>query len=123
MHFANFALAREKNQDVAEPVFASNFIGGGDNRFGHAARFTHRFTAFVLDIGLGMQRPIANVDRIAATFDIDHRRLIEVFGKARGVDGCRGDNQLEVAALSQQLLQIAKKKVYVKTALVGLIED
>jgi hypothetical protein len=44
------------------------------------------------------ERPIAHLHRIAAPFHADHRRTVEVLGEALGIDGGRGDDDLEVAA-------------------------
>jgi hypothetical protein len=48
---------------------------------------------------------------------------VEVLGEALRVDGGGGDDQLQVRALGQQLLQIAEQEVDVEAALVGLVDD
>ena len=49
-------------------------------------------------VALAFQRAVAHLDRIAAPFDVDHRRVVEMLGEARGVDRRRGDDDLQVAA-------------------------
>ena len=48
---------------------------------------------------------------------------VEVFGKALRIDGGGGDDQLQVRALGQQLLQPAEQEVDIEAALVGLVDD
>jgi hypothetical protein len=43
--------------------------------------------------------------------------------KALGVDGRRGDDDLQVGPARQQLLEIAEQKVDVQAALVRLVDD
>ena len=43
--------------------------------------------------------------------------------KRSGVDGRRGDDQLEVRPLGQQPLEVAEQEVHVQAALVGLVDD
>src|SRR3546814_5902201 len=67
--------------------------------------------------------PISHLHRMAAPLHVHHRRAAEVCGEARGVDGGRGDDHLQVAAPLQQLLQVAEQEIDVETALVGLVDD
>ena len=46
-----------------------------------------------------------------------------MLGEALGVDGGRGDDDLEVGALGQQARQVAQDEVDVEAALVGLVHD
>ncbi|MNV33758.1 hypothetical protein D3C71_1251380 [compost metagenome] len=46
-----------------------------------------------------------------------------MLGKARGINGGRGDDQLQVGALVQQLLEVAKQEVDVEAALVRFVDD
>ncbi len=68
-------------------------------------------------------RSPAHLDRITATLDLDDRRAVEVRGEARGVDRCRGDDQLEVAPTHEQALQITQEEVDIQAALVRFVEN
>src|SRR3546814_17992648 len=67
----------------------------------------HRALAFVLPFAF--ERPVTHLHRMAAPLHVHHRRAAEVCGEARGVDGGRGDDHLQVAAPLQQLLQVAER--------------
>ena len=73
------------------------------------------------------QRAVADLDRVGAAGDLDDRRRLppvgEVLGEALGVDGRRGDDQLEVGPARQQLLEVAEQEVDVEAALVRLVDD
>jgi hypothetical protein len=47
----------------------------------------------------------------------------EMRRKAVGVDGRRGDDELEVGPLGQQLLEVAEQEIDVEAALVRLVDD
>jgi hypothetical protein len=55
--------------------------------------------------------------------DLNDRRVVKVPGKTLRVDRCRGDDQLQVAALGQELLKVAEEEVDVQAALVRLVDD
>jgi hypothetical protein len=46
-----------------------------------------------------------------------------VGGEPFRVDGCRGDDHLEVRPLRQQPFEVAEDEVHVEAALVGLVDD
>ena len=66
---------------------------------------------------------IAHFHRESPPGYFQHWRITEVIGKAFMVDGGRGNNELEIGALRQQLLEIAEQKIDIQAALVGLIDD
>src|SRR5690606_9661321 len=55
--------------------------------------------------------------------DLDHGRAVEVAREALGIDGGRGDDDLEVGPLRQQLLEITEQEIDVEAALVRLVDD
>ena len=95
--------------------------------------------AGVVGVGLdvvGSQWTVADLDGVGAPGDLDDRGgngegpppvadllAAEVLGEALGVDGGRGDDDLEVGALGQQARQVAQDEVDVEAALVGLVHD
>ncbi|MFQ6313692.1 hypothetical protein [Lysobacter capsici] len=145
MRVADLAFARQEDQHVAARIFAGDFVAGGDDAVVDAARGSRDWgfgirgprTTSAADIatrGLAdsrfpiprsriVQRTIPNVHRIAATLDADHRRAVEMRGETLGVDGRRGDDDLQVAALLQQLLEIAQQEVDVEAAFVRLVDQ
>ena len=85
---------------------------------------------------VGSQRAVAHLNGVGASGDLDDRGgngeglpavadllAAEVLGEALGVDGGRGDDDLEVGALGQQTRQVAQDEVDVEAALVSLVHD
>jgi hypothetical protein len=121
----DLALARQEDQHVARPD-AMQLVAGVGNRVveialvvrcGAARRVRHRFAWRLL------QRAITQLDRKQPARNLDHRRATEVLRKALGIDRRRSDDQLQVAPLRQQLLEIAEQEVDVQAALVRLVDD
>ena len=73
----------------------------GHDRIGHRKGRRCARPGLITLRPLVFQRAVAHLDRIAAAFDADHRRIVEMPGEALGVDGRRGDDQLQVAAASR----------------------
>jgi hypothetical protein len=120
---ADLALARQEDQHVARPDAMQLVAGVGD-----------RIVEIALVVGCGvarrvlrpwrlLQRAITQLDRKQPARNLDHRRAAEVLRKALGIDRRRGDDQLQVAPLRQQLLEIAEQEVDVQAALVRLVDD
>ena len=69
----------------------------------------------------------ALLDRVEAPADLDDRcrptRAGKVLGKTLGIDGRRGDDDLEVRASGQQLAQVSQQEIDVEAALMGLVDD
>ena len=106
---ADLALAGEEHEHVA---------GAGP------AQLLHRVgDAGDLVAALLVEGPVPHLDREGAAADLDDRRAAEVLGEALGLDGGRGDDDLEVGALRQQLGEVAEDEVDVEAALVGLVDD
>ena len=68
-------------------------------------------------------RPVAHIDRIEPARDLDHRRAVEVPREALGIDGGRGNDDLQIAALGAELLEVAQQEIDVQAALVRLVDD
>ncbi len=111
---ADLALAAQEHQDVAAAL---------------PRQLVHRVDDGLLQglvplAGAGLRRgAVTELHRVGAAGDLDDRRPAEVLGEALGVDGGRGDDQLEVRALRQQLLQVAEQEIDIEAALVGLVDD
>ncbi len=111
MRIADFAFTRQEHQRIAQRVSRVDLVHHRDDLFGKAGIGT-----------LGGRTP-AQFHRMTAAFHFDHRRIVEVLGKARGVDGGRRDDQLEITALGKQALEIADQEIDVEAALVRLVEN
>ena len=83
----------------------------------------HRLRAVALLLIFVYNRPVTNLHRKGASGHHYHRRIIEVPGKALGVDGGRGDDQLQVGAFRQQGFDEAEDQVDIQAALMRLIDD
>ncbi len=71
-----------------------------------------------------VERPVAHLDRVGAAGHLDDRAPSPKWrGEALGLDGGRGDDDLEVGPAGQQLGQVAEDEVDVEAALVGLVDD
>jgi hypothetical protein len=113
---ADFALTRQEHEDVAR-AFTRQLVDGIDDGFCH-----------VLDRRSGSSladRPVAHLDRVGAPLDLDDRCApgVPKCGEALGVDGGRGDDQLQIRPLRQQLFQVAEQEVDVEAAFVRLVDD
>ncbi len=112
---ADLALAAEEDQDVAG-------AGGAQlvDRVGDALDLVARLGTGVVGVG---QRPVADLDRVGPARYLDDRGLTEVSAEPLGVDGGRGDDDLEVRPGRQQPAQVAEDEVDVQAALVRLVDD
>ena len=109
---ADVALAGQEHEQVAGPL-AHQLPDGVDDGLGLVA-----VVALVL-----ADRPVADLHRVRASGHLHHRRVAEVRREARGVDGGRGDDHLQIGPLRQQLAEVAEEEVDVEAALVGLVDD
>ena len=109
----DLALAGQEDEDVAaRPELAH----GGDDGGRHVG---------VVALVRG---PVADLDRPAATGDLDDGRrgpvgAGEVLGETGRVDRRRGDDDPELGTRRQQLLEVAEQEVDGEAALVGLVDD
>ena len=112
---ADLALARQEDQDVPRSIALPQLI--------------HRIGDGVVQVVFAalLERAPALLHRVGAARDHDDRRRplagCEVVGKALGVDGGRGDDDLQVGPARQDLLEVAEQEVDVETALVRLVDD
>ncbi|MNI42675.1 hypothetical protein D3C73_969760 [compost metagenome] len=134
---ANLALAGQEHQHVAGAM-AGALIHGVDDGVDQVALFVARH-AFAVAARLGGGRggvlgqffahgAVAHFHRIQAARHLDDRRGLvfrcrEVFGETVRVDGGRRDDQFQVRATRQQLLQVAQQEIDVQAALVRLVDD
>ncbi|GAA3301218.1 hypothetical protein GCM10020295_43960 [Streptomyces cinereospinus] len=110
----DLAFAGEEDQDVA-PALLLELLHGVDDRGDLVA-------VGVVGV-LFEQGPVAHLDGVRPSADLDDRGVAEMPGEALGVDGRRGDDDLEVGAPGQQLGEVAEQEVDVEGALVGLVDD
>ncbi len=117
---ADLTLAREEDQNVAV-VLAQQFRHGVGERV-EGVEVDHPVP--VLDL----ERPVADLHGEGTSGDLDDRGgatvgAREVAGEPFGVDGRGGDDELEVRAPRENLLEVAQEEVDVETAFVCLIDD
>ena len=105
---ADLALAGEEHEHVARALALQLVDGGGD-----------RVGLVVVLGGLA----VADLDRIRAPGDLDHRRSAEVLAEALRVDRRGGHDQLQLRPLGQDALDAAEQEVDVQAALVRLVDD
>ncbi|KAG0772223.1 hypothetical protein G6F22_015902 [Rhizopus arrhizus] len=112
---ADLTFARQEDQHVAARIQAGDLVDGRHDGIVDSA--------FALVFALAFQRAVTHFHREGAALDADHRRIVEMLGEAFGVDGGRGDDQLQVRALAQQLLQVAQQEVDIEAAFVRFVND
>ena len=129
------ALARQEDQDIAG-ANQRKFIDSINDRIHQIALFTTaRRTRCGCRDSFGLRtllyrplyRSITHFHRIQASRDFNHRRrcscMLEMLCKTIGINGGRGDDQLQIRPARQQLLEITQQEVNVQTALVSFIDD
>ena len=114
-----------RNTRMSPGPSRDQLLTGVDDRLGLVA---DDGLALVVVVGLLDQRPVAHLDRVGPAGHLDDRRrravrLREVGREPLRVDRGRGDHDLEVGALRQQLLEVAEDEVDVEAALVRLVDD
>ncbi len=100
----DLALAREKHQDVPGSLRRELSIGV-DDPLGLVP--DHHLALVVLLVGHVDERAVADLHRVRAAGDLDDRSraplgIGEVTGESLGVDGRRGDDQLELRTAREQ---------------------
>ena len=66
---------------------------------------------------------VAGLDRVAAAAHLDDRGVAKVLREAVHINGCAGDDELQIPTLGEQLVQVAEQEVDVQAALVRLVHD
>ncbi len=123
---ADLALAGEEDEDVA--ARARSGARSTAPRRPRRRPCTMSRSSAVGAVGVD-ERAVADLDGEGAARDLDdrgrlaRRRVGEVLGEALRVDRRRGDDDLEVGAAWQQLLEVAEDEVDVEAALVRLVDD
>ena len=110
---ADLALAGQEDQDVAG-------TRGGQlvDRVADGLALVGVLAALA-----ALERPVAHLDRVGPAGHLDDRRAAEGRGEALRVDGGRGDDDLEVGTLGQELAEVAEDEIDVQAALVRLVDD
>src|SRR5690606_2777023 len=101
-------LPGQEHQDVAGAVFG---------------QLRHRLADRLRLVGLRVRRPVADLHRVGAAGDLDHRRVGEVAGEPVRIDGGRRDDQLQIGAAGEQPGQVPEDEVDVEAAFVRLVHD
>ena len=108
--FENFALTRQKNQNVAARLKVK-FVD-------HAEQGLIQFALLPF-----LRWAIAQIDRVTASRDIHQRRADKKILIALGLDGGRGQDQFQLRPALQQFPPISQQQVDVDRTLVDFIND
>src|SRR5712691_5552890 len=111
----DLALAREEHEDVALTLARQLFRRVAD-RLVEIVVVVFRLDWVVADFY--RIEPPGNLDN-GGRFSVE----LEVLREPLGIDGCRGDDELEIRPPREQLLHIAEQEVDVEAALVRIVED
>ena len=142
--FANVPFARHENEHVARAGFVEDFLRrnhsginirevvtggprGHEGRRGRIAFAGGQRSRMIIRgrefLRVSRNRCVDHFHRIHAAGHFDDGRVVEMSGEGGGINGGRGDDQLEILALRQQLLQVAEQEINVEAALVRLVDD
>ena len=122
---ADVALGGEEAQDVAFAL-AHELLASVDHTVDHVG--VDFLDGAVFALHLLHQRAVADLHGVSAAGDLDDGGgvalgVCEMLRKRFRVDGCGGDNHLQVRALRQQPLEVSEQKVDIQRALVRLVDD
>ena len=118
-HGPDLPLAWQKNQYIPRrllflPFMLFNLVQRREDTVG---------PALIPVVLVPNQGAISNIYRKGTTADFNHRRFVEKLAEALHLDRGRGDDDFQIRALRQQLLEIAEQKINIQAALVGLIDN
>src|SRR5258706_377197 len=71
----------------------------------------------------GLDRMVTDLHRVDAPGNLDDGSAVEVLREPLGIDGRRGDDELEIRPPREELLHIAEQEVDVEAAFVRLVDD
>src|SRR6266513_2845906 len=111
----DLALAREEHEDVALAL-ARQFV----------RRIAYRLVEIVVFV-LRLDRVVTDLHRVEPPGNLVDGSAVAVLREPLGIDGRRGDDELEVRPLIfltlEELLEVAEQEVDVEAALVRLVDD
>ncbi len=127
---ANLALAGQEHQHVAGALADALFMGVDlvQRRKNALINGEVVLDAVAVFVDFRRQRAIPGLDRIGTARHFDDGRPrtagpAEMLGEALQVDGCGGNDHLQVGTARQQGLEVAEQEVDVEATLVGLVDD
>ena len=91
---ADLPLARQKQQDIARP-FTRQLI--------HGIQYGLTAIPVLLVLIVAAQGPVTHLHRIGAPAHLNDGGVVEVLREALGIDGRRGDDQLQIGTFGQQM--------------------
>ena len=123
--FPDLAFARKEDQHVARAA-AHRFIDRVEDRLlGIAFRlvlvFGFRFR--IIRAANPAGRAVAYFDRIQPARYLDYGSIAKMRGETLRIDRGGGDDELEISAPGQQLLEIAEQEIDIEAALVRFIDN
>ena len=107
---ADLALAGQEHQHVAR-AGAMRRVDGIDDGI------------VEIHVLLLVEGAVTGLDRIQSSRYLDHRRTVEMFAEALGIERRRGDDDFQVAPLRQELFEVTEQEVDVEAALVRLVDQ
>ena len=122
---ANLPLARQKHQHVTRRLALTalkllNLGQRGNDALVDAEVFLDRVALFV---PFGAERPIPDIHRVGTTGHFNHRRIVEMGREPLKINGCRGDDHLQIRPLGQDGLEVTQQEIDIEAALVRLVDD
>ena len=111
---ADFALARQEYQNVAAQATHCQFVQRGTHRLWNILHCA---------LGILLQRPITHLHRITAAADLHDRRTAEMFSETLRIQRGRSNDELEITAACQKLLEITQQEIDIQAALMRLVDN
>src|SRR5690606_19657939 len=91
---------------------------------GQGHDLVNRLDDGAVQILVGFRRgPVQDLHGVGAARHLHHGRVVKMAGEARHIDGGGGDDDFQIRAPGQQLLDVTQQEVDVEAALVGLVDD
>ena len=119
---ADLPLPGEEHEDVAVAL-ARELLDRVDDALRLVARGVGLVGVVLVGARRLLERAVADLHGVGATADLDDRGAAEVVGEPLRVDGGAGDDQPQVGAPRQQLVEVAEQEVDGEAAFVRLVDD
>ena len=111
---ADISLRGEENQHVPWRFSGVELPDGTDTTVNIIFKFT---------VLIRIRWRVAHFNGVGFTRDRDNRGIVEMFGEGLRIYGSRGDNNFQVRALGENILQMAEQEIDIQASLMSFIDN
>ena len=115
--FPNIPLTRQENEHIPDTRLEEEALTLTGSRIDEIGVGRIRRSLFTPG------RAVLHIHRKGAPGHLNDGRIVERLGESHRIDGGRGNDHLQVRALSQKVLQVPQQEIDVQRALMGFIDD